>query len=268
VDVDEITPPTDTLPAVSILKFGVAIDRFVPSNLRYFVALPTVIEVDDTAPAAVTKNGAVARLANVDPAQKAISVPAAGLFNPAAFAPAPIVKLAVLAAPLVRAKFGAAIEFPVSVNAATDPPVAFRADVVIVPVIVAFEAVNAPLAVTLKLAVARLANVDPDQNVISLADAALFNPPLLAPVPTLMFATFAAPEFMPRLVALIEFVPIVKAPIVLEVCPKLYPVPVIVPPEPTVIFPFTVRLLNVPFVRYAVPRTTILLNSAFPSALN
>jgi hypothetical protein len=38
---------------------------------------------------------------------------------------------------------------------------------------------------------------------MSLDEAALFNPAALAPAPAVMFATFAAPEIMLRLVALI-----------------------------------------------------------------
>ena len=108
------------------------------------VMLPVIVAlVAVNAPAAVTRKAAVARLAKVEPAQIAISPPAAGEPRPAAVAPVPTVILAVFAAPDCKSRFVAVIVDAAIVNPAIAPAVA-----VIVPVIVALVAVRAPAFVT------------------------------------------------------------------------------------------------------------------------
>jgi len=88
----------------------------VPENVP-----STVASSMTTFPASVTLNGAVARLANVSPAQNAMSELAFPLFIPARFDPVPTEMLAVFAAPEVRIKLVAESVVEAIVKAAIDP---------------------------------------------------------------------------------------------------------------------------------------------------
>jgi hypothetical protein len=158
-------------------------------------------DVAVSAPPAVTRNAAVARSANVLPAQIAMSPLAAGDPRPPAVAPVPTVMFAVFAAPLVSVKFVALMVVAAIVNAAIAPLVA----------------VSAPAAVTRNTAVARFANVLPAQIAMSLPVFAEFSPPAVEPVPTVIFAVFAAPLVSVRFVALMVVAAIVNAAIAPDV---------------------------------------------------
>jgi hypothetical protein len=186
--------------------------KYVPSKEEPadVVSAPVIVaEVAVIAPAAVTRKAAVALEAKVDPAQKTMSPEAFALFKPPAVEPVPTVMFAVFAAPLVRTRLVAVI-----VDAPTVKPPIVPEDAVIDPVIVADVATKSPCAFTRKAALARDANVEPAQIAISVPVLAEFNPPAVDPVPTVMFAVFAAPDVSVRFVAEIVFDAIVKAAIV------------------------------------------------------
>ncbi len=174
----------------------------------------TVVAVID--PFASTTKGAVALFAKVSPDQKTTSVPALAEFIPAKLEPVPTEIFAVLAAPEVKVKLVA----DKVVEPIVKPPIAPDVEV------------SAPAAVTLNGAVARLANVSPDQKVISPLALAEFIPAEFNPVPTVMLATLAAPEVRTRLVAVIVLVAIVKLAIA---------------PDVAVIFPAMVAVLATRF---------------------